>query len=182
MGTGKILLIIAASLVGLCCIGGVISMAVGLGKSTPSTSGSTSGAGAVAAKHATVGQPARDGQLEFTVQKMECGKTQVGGQYANKAAQGQFCLVTVAVKNIGKEARTFSGSSQKAVGAGGVKYENDTSAEIYANTDTKTFLENINPGNQVTGLLVFDIAKDAKITSLELHDSPFSGGVTVDMG
>jgi hypothetical protein len=33
----------------------------------------------------------------------------------------------------------------------------------------------------VTGVLVFDIPKDGRITSLELHDSPFSGGVTVDV-
>lgn len=62
-----------------------------------------------------------------------------------------------------------------------MKYENDGVAEMYANKDSQTFLETINPGNSVTGVLVFDIAKDGRITSVELHDSSFSGGVTVDV-
>jgi hypothetical protein len=33
----------------------------------------------------------------------------------------------------------------------------------------------------VTGTLVFDIPKDGKLASLELHDSTFSGGVAVDV-
>jgi hypothetical protein len=34
----------------------------------------------------------------------------------------------------------------------------------------------------VTGKVVFDVPKDAKITRLELHDSPFSGGIAVTVG
>ncbi len=44
------------------------------------------------------------------------------------------------------------------------------------------FLNEINPGNTVKGMLVFDMPKDAKPTSIELHDSPFSGGVTLRLG
>ena len=102
--------------------------------------------------------------------------------FRSKTAQGQFCLVTVTVKNIGAEARTFDGSNQHAYGSGGVKYDNDTSAELDANTNTQTFLEQINPGNAVTGVIVFDIPKDGKIVRVELHDSAFSGGVLVDVG
>ncbi len=187
MGTGKLLLIIGASLIGLCCVGGIVVAAVNGGKTTTSNSssngGSNDGGGAAKAEagHAKLGQPARDGKFEFTVQKVDCGKSSVGDQFLNRAAQGQFCLITVAVHNIGNEARTFTGGNQKATGAGGVKYANDGAAELYANKDSQTFLENINPGNSVTGVLVFDIPKDGRITSLELHDSPFSGGVTVDV-
>jgi hypothetical protein len=199
MGTGKLLLIIGASLVGLCCIGGAIAAIAGGGSKTstqsavdnPPTAVTTTGAAAAAAAptkatqpkpaHPKLGQPARDGKFEFVVQKVECGKKQVGDQYLNKTAQGQFCLVTVSVKSIGTKAQMFDGSSQKAAGAGGVKYTNDGVAEMYANQDTATFLNEINPGNQVTGVLVFDIPQDATIKSLELHDSMFSGGVTVDV-
>lgn len=45
-----------------------------------------------------------------------------------------------------------------------------------------TLLNDINPGNQVTGVVVFDIPKNVKLTRLELHDSPFSGGVPVSLG
>ncbi len=45
--------------------------------------------------------------------------------------------------------------------------------------DSPEFLNQGNPGNTVKGKVVFDIAKDAKITRLELHDSPFSQGAPV---
>ncbi|MFB9547363.1 DUF4352 domain-containing protein, partial [Micromonospora sagamiensis] len=96
--------------------------------------------------------------------------------------QGQFCLITVNVKNIGKEAQMFDGSSQKAYAADGTEYSADSGAAMYANKNAETFLNDINPGNQVTGVVVFDIPKNVKLTKLELHDSPFSGGVDVTLG
>jgi hypothetical protein len=97
----------------------------------------------------------------------------------NKTAQGQFCLVTLKVANIGKEAQTFDGSNQKAYGADGAQFSADDTAGIYANDNDDAFLNDINPGNSVTGTVVFDIPKTAKLAKLELHDSAFSGGVTV---
>jgi hypothetical protein len=41
------------------------------------------------------------------------------------------------------------------------------------------FLEDINPGNEVKGKLIFDVPKPTKLTAIELHDSMFSGGVKV---
>ena len=124
-------------------------------------------------------KPFRDGKFEFTVTKVECGKAKVGGTYLNKAAQGQFCLVTINVKNIGNEARTLDSSSQEASGPNGVKYKADGVASMYANPNSEVFLNEINPGNQVVGIVVFDIPKDSKIIGLELHDSSFSDGVKV---
>ncbi|MFG2010592.1 DUF4352 domain-containing protein [Micromonospora sp. NPDC048868] len=132
-----------------------------------------------AAKTAKIGQPARDGKFEFTVKSSKCGVAKVGTSMLGDRAQGQFCLITVNVKNIGKEAQLLDGSSQKAYAADGTEYSSDTEAGLYANEDQTTFFEEINPGNQVTGVFVFDIPKSVKLTKLELHDSMFSGGVTV---
>jgi hypothetical protein len=196
LGTGKVILIIVACVVALCCVGGVIAAVAGGGKDSKQSAGSnkptaaaTNGAaaaaptqaGAAKKAHPKLGEPARDGKFEFTVTNVEYGKAQVGNQYLNKTAQGQFVLVHVTVKNVGTEARTFTGATQRALGEGGVKYDNDGTAEIYANTDNQTFLNTINPGNEAKGILVFDIPKDKKITAAELHDSMFSGGVTVDL-
>ncbi len=51
------------------------------------------------------------------------------------------------------------------------------------NSDCVTwkFLNEINPGNQVNGIIVFDVPKDVQPTRIELHDSLFSGGVTVPL-
>jgi hypothetical protein len=200
MGTWKVLLLTLGIMLAVCCGGSAIVAAVNSGKTTNTSSrngGDTPAAGGSAAAAPTgaakttggggggkanpkLNQPVRDGKFEFTVTKVQCGVTKVGDEYLNKAAQGQYCLITVNVKNIGNEARTFTGANQHAFGAGGVKYDNDGAAEIYANSQTQTFLEQINPGNGVTGVLVFDIPKDATITRFELHDSAFSGGVSVD--
>ena len=122
---------------------------------------------------------ARDGKFEFIVKSSKCGVTKVGTDLLGTRAQGQFCLVTVNVKNIGKESQMFDGSSQKAYAADGTEYSADSGAALYANKNAETFVNDINPGNQVTGVVVFDIPKGAKLAKLELHDSPFSGGVTV---
>jgi hypothetical protein len=128
-----------------------------------------------------MGDPVRDGKFEFTVTKLDCSKSKVGSEFLNETAQGKFCIISVTVKNIGKKAQTFDGSSQKAYDADGTEFSNDTGAEIYANEGSPTFLQEINPGNQVKGKLIFDVPKSTKLTAIELHDSMFSGGVKVSL-
>ena len=163
---------------------GLVALGCGAGSTDEGTSSKSDG-GAKGedkpAKTAKIGQPARDGKFEFTVKSSKCGVAKVGTSMIGDKAQGQFCLITVNVKNIGKEAQTLDGSSQKALAADGTEYSSDTEAGLYANKDGSTFLEEINPGNQVTGVFVFDIPKNVKLTKLELHDSMFSGGVTVSL-
>ncbi|WBB76627.1 DUF4352 domain-containing protein [Micromonospora sp. WMMD1128] len=169
--------------------GALVTLGCGAGSTDDATGSSKAGAGtgAGAAKGddkpetATIGKPARDGKFEFTVKSARCGVAKVGSSMLGAKAQGQFCLVTVNVKNIGKESQMFDGSSQKAYAANGTEYSADGTAALYANQDAETFLNDINPGNQVTGVVVFDIPKNVKLARLELHDSPFSGGVTVSL-
>ena len=186
---------IVGGVLALCCVGGVLAVALagnskpaavskGKQSANPVASGSAakSTTAAAAPKASGLNQPVRDGKFEFTVTSIKCGISRVGDSYLNKTAQGQFCEVNVTVKNIGTQPQLFDGSNQIAYGPNNVMYENDGEAELYANSDTQTFLNEINPGNSVNGVLVFDIPKDAKITKLELHDSAFSGGVTVQVG
>ncbi|HEX6970397.1 MAG TPA: DUF4352 domain-containing protein [Micromonosporaceae bacterium] len=150
-----------------------------------SAGGSVSGnsnAGGDDQKAAKIGEPARDGKFEFTVSKIKCGVAKVGSDFLEEKAQGQYCLVTVNVKNIGKEAQYFSDSDQKAYSSDGTEYSTDSAAGLVANKDADTIFNQINPGNQVTGILVYDIPKDVTLTKLELHDSAFSDGVTVELG
>ena len=91
------------------------------------------------------------------------------------------CASLITVKNIGNKARTFTSSNQSAYNAAGQKYEADSAAGIYLEYESRAFLEDINPGNSVNGIVVFDIPKDGQIAKLELHDSAFSGGVVVNV-
>lgn len=129
-----------------------------------------------------IGDPAADGKFTFTVTKVKCGVKQVGSQYVNEKAKGQFCLVTMNVKNTGDEAQTFDAGSQEGTVNGGATVKADGTASLYANKDGDTFLEQINPGNQLSGVvIVYDIAKNQKLETVILHDSPFSGGVSVSV-
>ncbi|BCY13186.1 DUF4352 domain-containing protein [Actinoplanes sp. L3-i22] len=126
-----------------------------------------------------LGQAAKDGKFQFTVTGVKCGATKVGSDFLNQKAQGQFCLIDLTIKNIGKEAQTFLDSEQKAYDAKKVEYSVDSAAAMYANGDNQILFQEINPGNTVKGKLVFDVPKGTKLTELDLHDSMFSGGVKV---
>ncbi len=182
-GRHKILTVIGALIV----IGIIAGAAGGGSKNASNGGGSTTketskADGKKTPTLAKIGEVARDGKFEFTVASMECGKASVGtNEYLTKQAQGQFCLVNVSVKNIGSEAQTFDSSSQYLYDAANAKFSADGTASLYANPQGSTFLNQINPGNSVSGILVFDLPKDKTPTAAELHDSAFSGGVRVNL-
>ncbi|WP_418275547.1 DUF4352 domain-containing protein [Isoptericola jiangsuensis] len=128
----------------------------------------------------TIGEPARDGKFEFTVTEVEDGVETVGDDFLNKEAQGQFVLVHMSVENIGDEAQYFDGGSQELVDTEGRTHSADSEAAIYLD-DSNSFLNEINPGNTVEGVVVFDLPKKATPATLQLHDSMFSGGVEVSL-
>jgi len=129
-----------------------------------------------------IGETYRDGKFSFTVTKVKKGVRRVGNEYLGQTAQGQFVLVYVTVRNTGDRARTFDAGNQKLIDTSGREFQADSEAVIAMGEESKSFLEEINPGNGVNGILVFDVPRDVKIKSIELHDSMFSGGVTVPLG
>lgn len=176
------------TVLGIIILLAIIGGAVGGGNKTNTSTGSSDTSKPEQAKTenkattAKLNEVARDGKFEFTVASVECGKPSVGtNEYLTKRAQGQFCLVTVTAKNIGSEAQTFDSSSQYLYDAANSKFSADGTASLYANPQGSTFLNQINPGNSVNGILVFDIPKDKTPVTAELHDSPFSGGVKVTL-
>lgn len=123
-------------------------------------------------------QPVRDGKFEFVVTGIDCGLQQVGSASFGVEAQGQFCLLSMRVTNIGNQAQTLFGDNQKLIDAQGREFSANTEAAIYLE-NSNTFIEEINPGNSLEGVVVFDIPLEAKPVEVELHDSAFSGGVSV---
>lgn len=122
----------------------------------------------------------RDGKFEFTVKKVDCGKTRIGPAGFGAKAQGQFCMVNVKVENIGDEAQSMFGDNQLLFDEDGREFSADTEAAMYMD-DAQTLWEEINPGNSINGVVVFDVPKNAVPESIELHDSMFSDGVTVSL-
>jgi len=125
-----------------------------------------------------IGQPAADGDFSFVVSAVDCSLTEIGTQYFSTQAQGQFCVVDVAVTNIGNEAGTFFGDNATLLNAEGQEFSADTEAAIYLD-DSDSLLEEINPGNTLNSKVVFDVPAGTTPAAIELHDSAFSGGVTV---
>jgi hypothetical protein len=126
-----------------------------------------------------LGDKVRDGKFEFVVSRVDCSRSSIGKAPLDLTAKGKFCVVSLSVRNISDGAGYLLGRAQTAYDATGAAYDDDTLAGVYANRDTKTFLEKLDPGERVTGKLVFDVPRKVKLTTLDLHDSPLSGGVKV---
>lgn len=129
-----------------------------------------------------VGQTVKDGDLAFVVQGMTCGAQATAAVNAEVfgetvPAGAQECLVTMTVADDKGTSQTFFDSNQYAYDAAGRRFSADSQAAIYltgANDDTQ-----INPGITVTAVVPFQIPIGDTIVKLDLHDSVFSGGVTV---
>jgi uncharacterized protein DUF4352 len=74
-----------------------------------------------------------------------------------------------------------AGRSSRATGPDGTEFSSDIAAEGYVNDQSQTFLEEINPGNQVKGTLAFDVPKGTRLSSIVLHESLFTSGVKVPL-
>lgn len=174
----KVLTVIGV-IVALAIIGGVANG----GNKTKTTSNTITTAKASSQPQtAKVGQAANDGKFGFTVNSVQCNQPSVGSdQYLTKTAQGQYCVVNITANNIGNEAQTLDASNQYLYNAQGQKYSADSEASFDANPSGSTFLQSINPGNSVTGVVVFDLPKGVTPVTAELHDSAFSGGVKVNL-
>jgi hypothetical protein len=193
MGAGKGCLIAIGAVVGLFVLLGACGALLsggspGTGTSPAASTSASPSSPAKAAQPAKkqapvngIGREYRDGKFSFTVTKIKKGVRRVGDQYFGQTAQGQFVLVSVTVRNVGDEARTFDSSSQKLTDSQGRDFDADGEATIIMGKESNAFLKDINPGNGVKGILIFDVPKGVKLKSLELHDSMFSGGVTVPL-
>ena len=127
-----------------------------------------------------IGQPAADGKFNFVVNGIDCNTTEIGDQYFGTTAQGTFCIVDLSISNIGNEPQSFFGDNAKLYNAEKQEFSADTEAAIYLE-DSASLYEEINPGNTLNSKVVFDVPVGTTPTAIELHDSAFSGGVTVNL-
>jgi hypothetical protein len=127
----------------------------------------------------------RDGKFQFTITSVahvkSVGDTADG---FGDTAQGEYTVLHVTVTNISDQPQTLDDSSQYIYDSAGRKYNASTSADLDLNSATgsdSVFFNNINPGNTVRGELAFDMPAGAKAVKAELHDSVFSGGISVNL-
>ncbi|WP_157756564.1 DUF4352 domain-containing protein [Plantactinospora sp. KBS50] len=126
-----------------------------------------------------LGEPVRDGDLEFRVDRLRCGIGRVGDPVVNQTATGQFCVVELDVRNVGSRPVTLRDDRQQAYGRRNQQYPPDPGASILANLDQPVFLTDIEPGETVSGAIVYDIPATDRIVRLRLHGSASSKGALV---
>lgn len=151
---------------------------------TTSTQPTTTPAPAPAPKANKVGDTVTVGKFAVKVEGVT--KTaQVGDDFLNKTAQGQYWILKVDVKNNDSSARVVDESMFKLVDSSGTTYDPDSQADIYANNNDNFFLNNVNPHLDATGFIVFDMPKDAKNLTLKVDSGVMfadTGSVNIDLG
>lgn len=157
-----------------------VSIAVLVGYATgcaTSKPGGTNAAGSSRPQQAAgIGTPVRDGKFEFVVTSVDRSKTagNPSNEFEQSTAQGEYVNVHLSVKNIGNEAQSFFANNQKLI-VGGKKF--DAASIMGVNGDGGS----LNPGLGVDTVVSFDVPVGTAPDSIELHDSAFSGGATVNL-
>ncbi|TWF75645.1 uncharacterized protein DUF4352 [Pseudonocardia hierapolitana] len=148
----------------------------GLAAPTPNIAAEQSSADA---PQAGIGDQVQDGAFAFTVTKVETGREALGDGFLRSEAQGSYVLVHVTVTNVGAESAMFTSVNQTLLDAQGREFEADAGAAMMNVPDSESFLTDINPGNTVDGVLVFDVPQGLTPAAIELRESMFSDGATV---
>jgi Domain of unknown function (DUF4352) len=130
---------------------------------------------------AAVGQPGRDGSLQFTAEQVTCGVDQVGPPDDFVTPTGQFCVVELKIRNVGTGPAIFTDAIQEAYAPNGNRFSTDSEAILYANPDPTIFLTDINPGIALTADIVYDIPVGERIARLKLHSTPDTRGVLINV-
>jgi hypothetical protein len=124
-----------------------------------------------------VGTPVRDGKFEFRVTGKRMTK-KLGNDLVNITTDGEFLLVSVTVRNISDQDKTFVSIAQKLHDTKGREYTANARATLYLGQVTN-LLDTISPGDSVHGTLVFDLPAGASPERVELHDGLLSNGAEV---
>lgn len=136
-------------------------------------------------KKAKVGESAKDGNLEFTVNEQKCnGEKTIGeNQYAQAEAEGQFCRVNISIKNTGSSPVDLPLSAQRGLSPREESYSPDEAGTQYAQADqTKNYwYQQIAAGATVSGDLVFSMNGNEELVRVELHGEKNTPGVKVDL-
>lgn len=134
-----------------------------------------------AAKGPGIGTPVKSGNLQFTVTKVVRDQKQVGADFLAQQAQGSYTLVHVSVRNVGNDSETLIDSDQKIKDSDNKTYSPDSGAELAMDNDD-VWLAQINPGNAVDGVLVYDMPAGVKATAIDFSGGLFKDSATVHLG
>ncbi|WP_077622445.1 DUF4352 domain-containing protein [Sediminibacillus massiliensis] len=112
----------------------------------------------------SIGDTVEVGAMTYTINEKTTAD-QVGPSIAPEEANGNYVVLDITAKNNGDEAVTVDGSYFK-LKQGDKTFEADSAASMTANQgedgsiQNSFFLEQLNPGSEMTGKVVFDVAPE----------------------
>ncbi|MCO7237916.1 DUF4352 domain-containing protein [Aeromicrobium sp. CnD17-E] len=135
------------------------------------------------AKPVKVGEAVSLEGTTYTVESVNA-QSSVGGEFLAQEANSIYVVVRLTIENTKDETKTFSESAAKFVAPNGKKYLTDTDGTIAAAGNGQALIfEDMQPDVPKTGVLVFDVPKNAvKGRQLELSDLFGRGEAYVDLG
>jgi hypothetical protein len=122
---------------------------------------------------ARVGEIAVDHDFNFVVTAVSDDPAVI--EDTDLQPEGKFVFVTLTVTNQGKMPASIPAENQYLIDSDG----RTASAVVDLPEPNQSIVPEIQPGESLTGVLVFDIPADATPAGLELHGSAASAGVTV---
>ena len=129
-----------------------------------------------------IGQVATDGDFAFEVKNVSCGTSAnavVEGAGEQVPPAAEECLVTMTVTDDTGTSQTYFSGNQYAYDPAGHQFSADaTATEALVSVDDDT---EVHPGATINVIFPFQIPVNDRIIRLELHDSAYSNGVTVDV-
>ncbi|MFA7301638.1 MAG: DUF4352 domain-containing protein [Candidatus Shapirobacteria bacterium] len=124
---------------------------------------------------AKIGEAVTANDLSFTVTDITKAKS-LGNSYTKKESQGTFNVITLNIKNTGKETATIDSSMMKITDSQGRKFDRSIegqTAKGLSQGKVDLFLQQVQPGLSVTGEIVFDLPDDATDLKLLVKGSMF---------
>lgn len=155
-------------------------------KSTPSSSGSSTSQEESKKDEKTVakiGEVTQSGDLAFTANSIKEYQS-LGNSYTKKDAQGIFKVISLKIENKGKETKMIDSSMIKLRDNQGRTFERSIdgqTAKGMAQGQVDLFLQQVQPGLNVIGEIVFDVPADAQGLTLEVKGSMFAQPVEIQL-
>jgi hypothetical protein len=114
-------------------------------------------------------ETATAGKLAYIVSEVKATKTIGTNQFLTKTTDNQYIVLKVKVTNNDNDARTIDTNLFSLTDGQGRKYSAMADADMYVNGQSSFFLQQVNPGTNASGYIVFETPPG--ITGLKLHCS-----------
>lgn len=120
-----------------------------------------------------MGQSAADGDVDFVVNTFRCGDKEVGSGPGARTAVGRFCFLDLTMRNSGGQPVLFSPGGQFLKDDAGRTYGADprATAQVAENSGF-SMTQQLNPGIEIQGVLVYDVPPTVSPEFAELHRGP----------